>query len=266
MAAKQSLCQKKGENKTFPEKGEILVPWEYVEFGAGYMRIYHPSHPMNLGYDGYYIEDRRVIRAFNKIKYYLTKNIRGIKAYCEAGRIIKVLAYQSLECAVVVLQRHTLPPDFDEKKAVLHPGMVRLDYEQARRKIISKDSNYLRYLCDHHLPEYPIFFSNEVRINSNELPYDEESMIFVIKDNLNHVVIVYENALPARASIIFRVYRHQCVQALNAIHRFSAYDTINKREKLQQQRIRLNGNGIIDYSHNWHTDYFEWKSRMQRYF
>ena len=80
-----------------------------------------------------------------------------------------------------------------------------MDDESLREYIHQQKSTYLDWLCEHQLDKFNIYYLEEFRMKSSNVDEYEDSFLFTIKESDNFVTMVYENALDARSSILFRI-------------------------------------------------------------
>lgn len=106
---------------------------------------------------------------------------------------------------------------------------------------------------------HKIFFALEARVNSCGISTTEVAFIFTLKQDKDHTMIVYENNLPARASVCFLVNTEYYDEAIDVRNNFFSSDNINKREMLMSNSVEFDKTYIEKYFRVNHDDFILWK-------
>jgi len=247
-----------------PEDGEILIPWKFVKFMNGYFFIYHPKHVESCLHRPYRCDDINSKKAFNDISSVFVKKLPDIIANCKNGKITRLINIGNITECVNVLDRMTNRKYENKTSEEIVKDEIKkrneLDYDSVMKIIKEKKSEYLDYLAANHIDRYKVCYCLEIRRNSNDIDFFEDAFIFIIGEYGNEYVVVYENSLESRASIVFYVDRSRINDATNGIHEFFASSTNNKRYQIQSSAVDLSEYGITKYERVIHDDINTWKN------
>ena len=77
-------------------------------------------------------------------------------------------------------------------------------------------------------------------------------------------VLLYENVLDDRASVLFYI-NHDCsADAIKAINDYFSSDIMeNKRQKLAEDMTQFVDSGIKGYKRIYHTSFHDWKNELE---
>ena len=256
-----NLCPK-GFNGKILENGIVIIPWQHVFFMNSYILIFHPNHPIGESNSSYRYEISESKKIYNQVSSVFIKKLPGIIAECKNGKVIKVLNISNICDCIEILRKKTSPPQVkttepDDSKKITSKEY--LSNNEIIQKIKQLKSEYLDYLSNIHIDKYKIFHSPEVRVNSNDVVVDEEAFIFTINEGSESIVVLYENIIPSRASIVFTLKKEKYQDAINSINNYFTSLVTNKREKLIRRTIAFNHEGIIGYDRVVHDCFHNWK-------
>lgn len=249
-------------NGKIQENGTIIIPWKHVFFMNCYILIFHPNHPIGESNSSYRYEISESKKIYNQVSSVFIKKLPGIIAECKNGKVIKVLNISNISDCIEILRKKTSPPQVkttepDDSKKITSKEY--LSNNEIIQKIKQLKSEYLDYLSNIHIDKYKIFHSPEVRVNSNDVVVDEEAFIFTINEGSESIVVLYENIIPSRASIVFTLKKEKYQDAINSINNYFTSLVTNKREKLIRRTIAFNHEGIIGYDRVVHDCFHNWK-------
>ena len=252
------------EAEEFPFDGILYIPWEYVTFNDEFFLIDHPRFYTKGGSKNsykYICKDSRAV--FNYIKKAIISRLPPIMVECNRGNITKVINAGDISICVTILETKKFPPKIRIEKATENKQKRALTLEEY---ISAKDkykSQYLEYLAEHLYSDSTIYHCKECRLNSSSNTSTfEDAFIFC----LSNTVLLYENVLDKRASVLFQIepgMTEECSEAINAY--FSSEEIEDKREKIANERTLFIESCIKDYKRIYHNSFSEWKSDLLSY-
>ncbi|MCM1421223.1 MAG: hypothetical protein NC224_07480 [Bacteroides sp.] len=258
----QERKQKK-EKRLYPsDDGVISILWSAVQFFNGYALIWHPSHVGSAKHKPYKIEDHRIKSSFNNISPLFINRLQPIIARSKKGNIQEIVKMPDFAECIGLLCQPSLAPDFDRMIGCMSATIPGITKEQLSKIVWTKEQKYLDFLCEKHLPNRRAYYMLEVKINSNQMSADEEGFLFVLKEAKDFVYLLYENSLPARASILFVARKDDYNESVRFIHEYFSSQIINKRELLSKHKVDAYRHGIIRYTHINHTTFGEWRRNL----
>lgn len=250
------------ENK-ISDNGKFKLSWKYVTFTNGYIYLYHPLHPNSSHPFKYKMKDS--IGAFNSIQSYFINRLSPISVQAKNGQITKVLNIEDVEfCIQKLVQKYKNRNKVVTPKAKAKGEIKKMTQEQITNHIHTYKSKYLDWLCSKQLSNYKIYYCLEVRSNANQQEKDEDAFIFTIKETPQTLILIYENSLESRSSIIFKIKKYKYLDVIQDIHHFFSSNAVNKRELIIQGNI----SDVPLFTRNtyWrimHTNFKSWKSKVE---
>lgn len=242
--------------------GRIMVPWECVTFRNGYFLIEHPRL-FQKGESGmaYRYKCEVSKTAFNYIKKSFIANLSPIIADCVRGKITDVFNVGDISVCVTALESGVLPPKVKIQRPKLSCPAVIISRDDYLKHKAEYKSVYLDYLSELISEGDVIYHCKECRITTssvNVIAY-EDAFLF----RLTKSVLLYENVLDDRSSVVFFVNPGCDVEAIKSINEYFSSDLIeNKRQKLAEDMTRFIDSGIKDYRRIYHNSFYEWKSEL----
>lgn len=243
-----------------PFDGIVTIPWEYITFHNGYFLIDHPRFYTSGGSKHaykYICEQSKT--AFNYIKKAIISKLPPIIVECQRGQITKVINIGDISICVIALETGTLPPKVKIQIPKQRSFRESLNFEEYTKRKNDYKSIYLDYLAGHLYNGSSIYYCKECRLNSSNATSYEDAFIFRLTDN----VLLYENVLDKRASVVFKIdpsKEEECTEAINAY--FSSDIIVNKREKIASEMTLFLDSCIKDYKRIYHTSFHEWKAEL----
>ena len=250
--------------ETFPFDGILYIPWEFVTFYDEYFLIDHPKFYMKGGsknsYKYLYKESKA---AFNHIVKAFSSKLPPIMVECNRGNISKVINAGDISICVTTLQTGKFPPKIRIEKSTRSKQKQALTLEEY---ISAKDqykSQYLEYLAEHLYFDSTIYHCRECRLNSSSNTCTfEDAFIFC----LSNTVLLYENVLDKRASVLFQIEPGKIEECAEVINSYFSSDKIeDKRQKIAYESTLFIESGIKDYKRIYHNSFSEWKSDLLSY-
>lgn len=123
-------------------------------------------------------------------------------------------------------------------------------------------SKYLDWLCSQQSDRYPIYYSIEVRTNSDLVNTNEDAFIFILKTGMTQITIIYENTNDSCSTLVFKVEKSKLNDAIKEIHELLVSDTVNKREQIANGQLNY---PLFTSNKFWrvlHTDFENWKEKI----
>ena len=247
-----------------PDDGLIAIPWTCVFFLNGAILLSHPNYPLGSVKAPFRLEVQDAKKVFNKIKTIFVKSLPEIRVQAKGGRIISVIDIPNIEACIQVLDHHIRDVSEHDVFSNMKERLKCQDYSEGDvlQYISSLKSEYLNFLAEIHLNNYRITYSIELRQNNNDLSIEEDSFIFILKETTNSLIILFENALSSRSSILFHVSKDFLEESVKQISNFFSSITINKREKIMSKSIDFSIEGIQMYDRIIHDDFNSWKASI----
>lgn len=236
--------------------GFLCLPWDYVDFGNGYLDIKHPSselRPIRLS-------KQSSREDFNILKTYLKEVCNFPEVICEKGKITHILNSPIFENCIQILIARTPSPKIDVINRDSIPTIRTYSVSGLRKSDLLKKSRYLQYIIDHiHLYELNVYYCLERRINSCNISEDEYAFIFTSHHDSINSTLVFENTNDSRATIIFNVQTHKLNEAIDAIHSYFSSNIVNKRRQICNKNISFTDAGILSYHRIIHEEFESWR-------
>ena len=243
-----------------PFDGIVTIPWEYVTFHNGYFLIDHPRFYISGGSKyAYKYNCGQSKTAFNYIKKAFISKLPPIIVECQRGQIMKVINIGDISICVTALETGALPPKVKIQIPKQRTTRESLSFEEYSQRKNDYKSIYLDYLAENLCEGSSIYYCKECRLNSNNATSYEDAFIFRLTDN----VLMYENVLDKRASVVFKIdpsKEEECTEAINSY--FSSDIIVNKREKIASEMTLFLDSCIKDYKRIYHTSFHEWKAEL----
>lgn len=242
--------------------GRIIIHWEYVTFKNGYFLIEHPKlfqkGESSMAYR-YKCEASKT--AFNFIKKSFIAKLPPILAECSRGKVTEVFNVGDISVCVTALESGVLPPKVKMQRPKLSSTAVKISREDYIKRKAEYKSVYLDYLSEQVAEGNVIYHCKECRVttsSANIIAY-EDAFLF----RLTKSILLYENVLDDRSSVIFFINPDCDAEAIKAINEYFSSDLIeNKRQKLAEDMTRFVDSGIKDYKRIYHNSFYEWKSEL----
>lgn len=247
----------------YPWDGTILIPWKYVTFKNGGLLIDHPKfYTAGGSKQAYKYKSNQAQAAFNYIKKAFISKLPPIIAKSQRGIITDIINIGDIEICVTALETGVLPPKIKIKSSQKTSFGSTINYDEFVRCRKAYKSVYLDYLAEHLYHDSTIYFSKECRLNADGATTYEDAFIFRLANN----ILLYENVLDNRASVLFTIDDSQaekCVEVINDY--FSSHLIVNKREKIASDITLFLDSGIKDYKRIYHTTLCEWETELLAY-
>ena len=243
--------------------GTLLIPWRYVTFKSGSLLIDHPKfYSAGGSKQAYKYKCHQAQAAFNYIKKAFISKLPPVIAKCERGIITEIVNIGDINICVTALETGVLPPKIKIKSSRKVTVESAINYDEFIRRRKAYKSVYLDYLAEHLYHDSTIFFSKECRLNADGATTYEDAFIFRLANN----ILLYENVLDNRASVLFTIDDSQaekCIEIINDY--FSSHLIVNKREKIASDITQFLDSGIKDYKRIYHTTLYEWETELLAY-
>ena len=243
--------------------GTLLIPWRYVTFKSGSLLIDHPKfYSAGGSKQAYKYKCHQAQAAFNYIKKAFISKLPPVIAKCERGIITEIVNIGDINICVTALETGVLPPKIKIKSSRKVTVESAINYDEFIRRRKAYKSIYLDYLAEHLYHDSTIYFSKECRLNADGATTYEDAFIFRLANN----ILLYENVLDNRASVLFTIDDSQaekCIEIINDY--FSSHLIVNKREKIASDITQFLDSGIKDYKRIYHTTLHEWETELLAY-
>ena len=261
-----TYCKKLGiDNNIKPseevkDNGTFYLSWKYVTFTSKAIYLYHPNNPKSSHPFEYKTNDSN--SAFNSIKSYFINRLPPIYVEAKDMRIIKILDVQNIGNCIKKLTAKVFS-DKQSKRTINSKALI-----PKTKVLFSKEiadtykSKYLDWLCLHQSDCYPIYYSVEVRTNSDLLNTNEDAFIFILTTGMKQITIIYENTNYSRSTLVFKIEKSKLNDAIKEIHEFFASDIMNKREQIANAQLN---HPLFISNKFWrvlHTDFDNWKEKL----
>lgn len=242
--------------KTVCATGIFHLPWANIRFDDARIFLTHPNNKTRVFRHN--MANSR--KAYNNVIEYFEKKLQPLYVESQDNKIIKICNPEIFVNCIQMFDKYLsipfLPISPQNKKLNYFKSMNNNDLECY---IIKLKSIYLNYLCELQMKEYNLLYCIERRINNNGQEFNEDAFIFTINRQKTKVIVVFENVLESRCSIVFVVKRLQYKKAINAITSFFLSAQINKREIIAQNNFSTENTGIISIHRILHTGIGAWK-------
>lgn len=242
------------------DDGTFYLSWKYVTFTSKAIYLYHPNNPKSSHPFEYKTNDSN--SAFNNIKSYFINRLPPIYVEAKNRQIIKILDVQNIGNCIKKLTAKVIS-DKRHKKTINSKTLI-----IKRKDLFSKEiadtykSKYLDWLCSQQSDSYPIYYSAEVRTNSDLINTNEDAFIFILATGMKEMTVVYENTNDSRSTLVFKVEKSKLNDTIKGIHELFASDIVNKREQIANGQ--LNSQLFISnkFGRVLHTDFESWKEKL----
>lgn len=243
--------------------GRIMIPWECVTFKNGYFLIEHPRM-FQKGESGmaykYKCSDSKT--AFNYIKKSFMAKLPPIIADCSRGKVTNVFNVGDISVCVTALESGVLPPKVKIQRPNVSSPALKISRDDYIKHKAEYKSVYLDYLSELIREDNVIYFCEECRVTTssgNVIAYEDAFLFCLTAD-----VLLYENVLDDRASVLFYI-NHDCsADAIKAINDYFSSDIMeNKRQKLAEDMTQFVDSGIKGYKRIYHTSFHDWKNELE---
>ena len=240
--------------------GTFYLSWKYVTFTNKAIYLYHPNNPKSSHPFEYKTNDSN--SAFNCIKNYFINRLPPIYVEAKNKQIIKILDVQNISDCIKKL---TVKVNSDKhcKSTSNSKSLI-----SKKKALFSKEiadtykSNYLDWLCLQQSDSYPIYYSIEVRTNSDLISTNEDAFIFILTTGTKQITIIYENTNDSRSTLVFKVEKSKLNDTIKEIHELFVSDIINKREQIANGQIN---HSLFTSNKFWrvlHTNFENWKEKL----
>ena len=253
----------------YPETGTIDLPWEFIHPCDGYYELYHPNHYKEEGFEPYIFRHIGAKEDFNKINFDSIKKRWKIKVNCVNGKIIDIDNFVDYTNLIQNELGEIDSPELDlsnpKESSSTEFEKYATNYNRVKRKC-PKDSEYFSHLLLKHNFKYDVKFCIEkFSFCSSITIYHENAFLFVIGENDNTIVVVYENENEERATYIFAVDRNVMDEAIESIVSFFSSYECNKRETLSSYNNILKDHGVTRQGKIEHGNIYSWKQDINDY-
>lgn len=242
------------------DNGAFYLSWKYVTFTSKAMYLYHPHNPKSSHPFEYKTNSSNY--AFNSIKSYFINRLPPIYVEAKNKQIIKILDVQNIGNCIKKLTAKVVS---DKQCKNTGNGKTLIS---KKKGLFSKEiadrykSKYLDWLCSHQSDCYPIYYSVEVRTNSDLISTNEDTFIFILTTGMKQMTIIYENTNNSRSTLVFKVEKSKLNDTIKEIHELFASNIVNKREQIANGQL----NHLLFTPNNFwrvlHTDFENWKEKL----
>nr|DAO03129.1 MAG TPA: hypothetical protein [Caudoviricetes sp.] len=242
------------------DNGTFYLSWKYVTFTSKAIYLYHPHNSKSSYPFEYKTNDSN--SAFNSIKSYFINRLPPIYVEAKDRQIIKILDVQNISNCIKKLTAKAVS-DKQYKRTGNDRALISKKKDLFSKEISDRyKSKYLDWLCSHQSDCYPIYYSIEVRTNSDLISTNEDAFIFIIATGMKQITIIYENTNDSRSTLIFKAEKSKLNDAIKEIHELFASDIVNKREQIANGKLN---HPLCTPNNFWrvlHTDFENWKERL----
>lgn len=254
-------------DESFPQSGEFEVPWRFVRFYEGILRIFHPNPSKRGTLTPFYFRNSDILRSFEDIRSYIENKSPKLRVQSADGVITSVLNFKEFMSVISQYKEYETQEDIGFGKPLRSGNLSGFTKEVFQRNAIITKSPYLSYLASLHKSEYNILYLLERVIHeSGQIDTDEYGYLFVLKKTFTQITLLYENITDSsRSSIIFYIASGEYPKAVEIIRKFLASEIKNKRQKLSFGQIRFNNPCIYQVRRIKHTNLIDWKYNIQYY-
>lgn len=249
------------DKSDFPTTGSFYLPWKYVEFMDNVIFLYHPHEYGQHSTHPLVVKNAKSRVAMNSIKRYLDKAVCEPYVHAFNGRLDKLYYEEDLLDGIEILHQRLHSDAIAKKQSPSRPFHKNMPPQDMKQRLRELKSKYLDFLCDAQLPDYPIVYCPENRINGDNVQFDEDSFIFVIRQTKYRITLVFENTLESRASYVVRCRKLKYDSITNLISRYFASDAVNKREHIGELKNELATYGA-SFRKVFHDDFNLWKNSI----
>ena len=242
------------------DDGTFYLSWKYVTFTSKAIYLYHPNNPKSSQPFEYKTNDSN--SAFNNIKSYFINRLPPIYVEAKNRQIIKILDVQNIGNCIKKLIAKVIS-DKQYKKTTNSKAFI-----SKRKNLFSKEiadtykSKYLDWLCSQQSDSYPIYYSTEVRTNSDLINTNEDAFIFILTTGMKKMTVIYENTNDSRSTLIFKVEKSKLNDTIKEIHELFASDIVNKREQIANGQLNSQLFTSNKFGRVLHTDFENWKEKL----
>ncbi len=250
------------DNKKREYSEVLMLSWRHVFFFNGYIALYHPDNPKDMRPFLYILPASK--KAYNQIQPVFIDRLPKIKVEAENRRIVNVLEIPDLTSCIEVITKKSAETKMVRKQKEIRKSLHKASNAEIIEYIKEKNSAYLDYLCEKQLPGQRIYYNQERAAHSNNAS-DEDAFLFIIGKNETEYMLVYENILPSRSTLMLHVHQDGLEEAIDEVSTFFASAEINKREQLAQNSIEFESKYITWTVRVLHTSFAEWKTNLRTY-
>ena len=249
------------EVKEVVEHGIFSLPWRYVIFCDGYMFLTHPKAKGRETIDPFRYDNPSIHKSYANFMPYIEKHAVKLLVEGHDGRITRLLNFAEFAKIFPHLTSYTQMDDKDISIDQIHP-VINSAYsiDEFRNARFINKSRFLAYLCKVQRPGYKIYYLLENVVHeSSDSSHDEFGYLFVIRESIKTLTLIYENVTDeSRSSLVFHISHSDFDTAVKFIAQFLASDEENKRLKLARGQVRFNRH-VRSYDRITHTAYEEWR-------
>ena len=254
---------------------DFELDWDTIEFNEGYLVIHHKNKAGNSPYpfefDDLHVTNPKSRPSFNYLKSYLKQKAFTLQAYVKILKnelvLIDSVKLDSVFVFLKKLANDTILDDDDPTQK--YHSIASMSFEQSQSKASQMTpemfrkykSKFIDFLVSKQSNRYLISPCSEYVVHTNQEDV-EDGFFFTIQSGASHVVIVFENLNPDRATLLFRVQSARYKESLRAIYNYLTSDLTNKRLAIRQNKLKIEGTGIEYYSGCNHDFYSGWCARI----
>lgn len=237
--------------------------WKDMRFCNGYIEVDDYKSKRTYKLD---IQNSR--EQFNEVKMYFMVNYESVFFEIKEEKVIIVgdINLNNLLAEMLLHRLSSFVPDITAMPRYKKKYLYLMNNKDIRNYVSKLKSIFIEYLCNIQLNNFRIQYTPESRISYSQDNWaEEDDFIFTIKNNYRHIVVVVENTLDARSSIVFFIHNKKYKAGIKAICAFLKSSKPNKREFIAQNQLTFEeSSGILGVSRIYHTQFKEWKREIQR--
>ena len=254
---------------------DFELDWNTIEFNDGYLDIRYKNNndisPYQFTFNDLHVTCPKSRSSFNFLKSYLAQKQFILQAYVKTKtRELVLIDTVKLDNAFEFLKKRANDAMLDDDDPdLMSCANAYMSFEQSMSKasLMSPEmfrrykSKYIDFLVSKQSKKYLISPCSECLSYANQ-EYYEEGFFFTIDGGAAHSIIAFENLNPNRATLLFKVGNCRYEESLRAIYNYLSSGLINKRMAIRQQKIKINGTGIVRYDGLNHDYFVGWSSRI----
>lgn len=242
------------------DNGTFYLSWKYVTFTSKAIYLYHPNNPKSSHPLEYKVNGSN--SAFNSIKSYFVNRLPPIYVEAENRRITKILDIQNISSCIKKLTAKVIS-DKQFERTINNETLISKKKASFSKEIADTyKSKYLDWLCSQQSDCYPIYYSIEVRTNSDLININEDAFIFILQTGMKQITVIYENANDSRSTLAFKVEKSKLSDTIKEIHELFASDIVNKREQIANNQLSSPLFASNKFGRVLHTDFENWKEKL----
>lgn len=248
-------------DKAIEEHGIFNLPWKNVIFRDGYMYLTHPKAKGKETISPFKFDSPLIHRNYADLMPYIEKHATKLLVEGHDGKITRLINFDEFAKIFPHLTSYTL---VDDQSISIEKGRPIVNHayslEELRDTRLINKSQFLAFLCKVQKIGYKIYYLLENVIHeSSDSGHDEFGFLFVIRESITTLTLLYENVTDeSRSSLVFNVDRSEFNVTVKFIAQFLASNEENKRLKLARRQIRFS-RYIKSYERILHTTYEEWR-------